>query len=755
MNRGMVLAGATVLGSGVLMKGSGPSRSVLTLPMNVKEGQTAHRRRRGENGRLELLQEIQLKPGFGTHFVYIYVGTPPQRVSVIVDTGSRYTAFPCSECHNCGARHTDAHWSRQKSSTYVSPSCQEKQEKCSEAFKCNETSDKCFVVQSYQEGSSWDAFEVTDKVYMGQELPGDTHNLLKPINFTFGCIYSEAKPFRMQRADGIMGMNGQKGTFIHALKESGAIDSDMFSICYHREGGTLVLGGFEPELWEKPNRMAYAIDYGRSKTSHKVSFFRVKVVDIKIGDRKLQNSIGSDSLFKSIVDSGTTDTYLPYSIEPKFKKIWEELTGMEYKTENLQLSEDAVAALPPITFIIKGENDDVEVEMFSDAYLTKTKGGYDASILFDLSGGTILGSNFMQNHDVLFDIENSRIGFARANCKYRDLQDEKSTPSDPMKCTIKNEPVQKTSCNVTCPRGNRHSTTYLMGYEEWIDQYADGADPNCKPLEPELRPCVMRCGTGSTLLNDCNILTWLSCDLRCKQVKLAKKEGSGCAKVEERECATGVLCKEAEKGVIVKYVLHFSTVSKTCEYYNDKLEVRNNLVLPIANFFGVLDGDIELERANNSTNGDLNGCQLLIIVHFHHEKGFDEQLASAVKMNNRVKSPEGKDALIRDLRQVLDGEVKDMTLFGIYSASTGDAVHGSESHWGTALFFVFFAIVTIGAVFFGVKRLNRSGAEYHPMSHGSGMDDDETLEEFSPEPGQGIQLQGSFQESDSDSICSP
>ena len=35
-------------------------------------------------------------------FVDILVGTPQQRVSVIVDTGSAITAFACSLCENCG-----------------------------------------------------------------------------------------------------------------------------------------------------------------------------------------------------------------------------------------------------------------------------------------------------------------------------------------------------------------------------------------------------------------------------------------------------------------------------------------------------------------------------------------------------------------------------------------------------------------------------------------------------------------------------
>ena len=49
-----------------------------------------------------------LYPGYGTHFSYVWVGTPGQRQSVIIDTGSHYTAFPCTGCSQVAkhARHT-------------------------------------------------------------------------------------------------------------------------------------------------------------------------------------------------------------------------------------------------------------------------------------------------------------------------------------------------------------------------------------------------------------------------------------------------------------------------------------------------------------------------------------------------------------------------------------------------------------------------------------------------------------------------
>lgn len=39
--------------------------------------------------------------GRGIHYSFIWVGNPPQRVSVIMDTGSHHTAFPCVGC-KCG-----------------------------------------------------------------------------------------------------------------------------------------------------------------------------------------------------------------------------------------------------------------------------------------------------------------------------------------------------------------------------------------------------------------------------------------------------------------------------------------------------------------------------------------------------------------------------------------------------------------------------------------------------------------------------
>lgn len=65
---------------------------------------------------------VPLETGLGTHFAWLWVGSPPQRVSVIIDTGSYRTAFVCEPCKDCGdyeQYHESSGWLESGSSTEV------------------------------------------------------------------------------------------------------------------------------------------------------------------------------------------------------------------------------------------------------------------------------------------------------------------------------------------------------------------------------------------------------------------------------------------------------------------------------------------------------------------------------------------------------------------------------------------------------------------------------------------------------------
>ena len=59
-----------------------------------------------------------------SHHVHVYVGSPPQRRIVIVDTGSRVLVFPCEPCYQCGTKHVSGSYFDQRiSSTDFTNTC--------------------------------------------------------------------------------------------------------------------------------------------------------------------------------------------------------------------------------------------------------------------------------------------------------------------------------------------------------------------------------------------------------------------------------------------------------------------------------------------------------------------------------------------------------------------------------------------------------------------------------------------------------
>jgi len=78
-------------------------RVPLLSARHVYERKLEEQNRRRMSSGEEALPMSQLYQGYGTHYVDLWVGSPiPQRQTVIVDTGSSVTAFPCKGCHECG-----------------------------------------------------------------------------------------------------------------------------------------------------------------------------------------------------------------------------------------------------------------------------------------------------------------------------------------------------------------------------------------------------------------------------------------------------------------------------------------------------------------------------------------------------------------------------------------------------------------------------------------------------------------------------
>jgi hypothetical protein len=296
-----------------------------------------HRRRllavgNASNGTTPLYENL------GTHFAYLYVGTPPQRVSVIIDTGSHHTAFPCVGCQ-CGRR-TNPPFDPRKSNTSTILMCPGRR--------------RCYFSQSYSEGSSWTAFKVRDMLRPGGEIVGSARGV-GALNFEFGCQESETGLFRSQNVDGIMGMSAADDTLPHQLVAQRVTTTRTFALCFSVDGGVMTLGGVDPRLHVPGAVMKHArLMRGRG-------WYTVRLLDVALRPAPSSTSSSpspssSSSLLSSsslprvaavslgastqvwngakkgvIVDSGTTDTYLPQSVKETFERLFKQMAdGMTY-----------------------------------------------------------------------------------------------------------------------------------------------------------------------------------------------------------------------------------------------------------------------------------------------------------------------------------------------------------------------------------------------------------------------------------------
>lgn len=315
-----------------------------------------------KGGLFNAYQTAPLHQGYGTHYATIWVGTPPQRKSVIIDTGSHYTAFPCKGCDNCGEEHhTDKYFDPDASSTFRALTCSECQ-----SSSCS--SDRCVFSQTYTEGSSWHAYESIDKVFVGGK---DVKDSMDPKNhafksdFLFGCQTKETGLFVTQLADGIMGMSAHPSTLPKVMYEQGKLEHNMFSMCFRRElhvskqgivAGILTLGGIDTRADTSP--MVYARNVATT------GWFTVYVKNIYVREKGGQSAKPDDpqqrlqrvtvDLFEMnsgkgvIVDSGTTDTYLHKSIAEPFNEVWQKVTGRSYSNTPVAMSKKDLLLLPTV-----------------------------------------------------------------------------------------------------------------------------------------------------------------------------------------------------------------------------------------------------------------------------------------------------------------------------------------------------------------------------------------------------------------------
>lgn len=129
--------------------------------------------------------------------------------------------------------------------------------------------------------------------------------------FPFGCVERETKLFFSQPANGILGFaptSSNNAGFVSLAKEKGLIKNKVFSMCLAKSGGYISLG-----------------DYSLATQFHKgtpkfIPYFSGNMYKITLNSYQMENSSVNkiSANYYTVIDSGTTLTYLPKSLNEEF-----------------------------------------------------------------------------------------------------------------------------------------------------------------------------------------------------------------------------------------------------------------------------------------------------------------------------------------------------------------------------------------------------------------------------------------------------
>lgn len=355
----------------------------------------------------------------GYYYVDLSVGSPPAKQTVIVDTGSSLTAFPCAGCQNCG-KHLDSYFDYRHSNT-------SRLVTCTEDVPCSSCqSDHCNYHQGYAEGSSIAGFLVEDYVSLGDDETAERAKLV------FGCHEMETNLFRTQQADGIMGLAfAQEGskrmtTIVDVLYKNHEISTDIFALCLGQTDGYMTVGGYNSSLHRGAMSFAHlhhSIYYAVNLKGMFMGAHRVDVRTEQFGS--MYGGVGT------IVDSGTTFVYLRNVVYERLWKAFEDHCSYRdqckgeavavpgethscYRFKKGNITE-FYASFP----VIHMEMDDIIVDWEPDRYLftwTDHPNDYCLGVYSNGGGGNVLGGLFMRGMDIVFDRTTDTIGFAKADC---------------------------------------------------------------------------------------------------------------------------------------------------------------------------------------------------------------------------------------------------------------------------------------------------------------------------------------------------
>ncbi|KAL2536882.1 Eukaryotic aspartyl protease family protein [Forsythia ovata] len=336
-----------------------------------------------------------------TYILRAKVGTPPQTLLMAMDTSSDAAWIPCSGCAGCGGTAFDT----AKSTSFKNLSCGAAQCKQVPNPSCAGTT--CGFNMTYG-SSSIAASLVQDTVTLATDpVPG----------YTFGCVQKATGS--SIPAQGLLGLG--RGP-LSLLSQTQNLYKATFSYCLPSYKSP----NFSGSLRLGPNSQPIRIKYTQLlKNPRRSSLYYVNLVGIKVGKGLVKippTAFAHDPNTGSgtVIDSGTVFTRL---VQPAYIAVRD---AFRRRMGNAVVSSlggfdtcyTVPVTVPTISFMFSGMN----MTLAQDNFLIRSAVGTTSCLAMAAAPDNVnsvlnvIASFQQQNHRILIDVPNSKLGVARETC---------------------------------------------------------------------------------------------------------------------------------------------------------------------------------------------------------------------------------------------------------------------------------------------------------------------------------------------------
>ncbi|KAJ1429212.1 Xylanase inhibitor, C-terminal [Sesbania bispinosa] len=345
----------------------------------------------------------------------VTMGLGNQNMTVIIDTGSDLTWVQCEPCMSCynqqGPVFKPSTSSSYNSILCNSSTCQSLQSATGNTGPCAGNQSACNYAVNYGDGS-----------YTNGEL-GVEHLSFGGIsvsNFVFGCGRNNKGLF-----GGVSGLMGLGRSYLSLISQTNDTFGGVFSYCLPTieagSSGSLVMGN-ESSVFKNLTPVAYTSMVPNPQLSN---FYILNLTGIDVGGVALEAlSFGNGGI---LIDSGTVITRLAPSIYKALKAEflkqfsgYPSAPGFSILDTCFNLTGYQEVSIPTISMYFE-DNAELNVDVAGIFYIVKEDASQVCLALASLSDEddiAIIGNYQQRNQRVIYDIKQSKVGFAGESCSF-------------------------------------------------------------------------------------------------------------------------------------------------------------------------------------------------------------------------------------------------------------------------------------------------------------------------------------------------